>query len=152
MNENKESKKSKECKDIESLIPAALQAQKAAYAPYSHFRVGAALLCKDGTVYTGCNIENASYPAGNCAERTAIFKAVSEGRREFLAICVVGGREGEDPEYCPPCGICRQVCAEFCDADSFQIILAKSENEYTVHTLGELLPLGFGAAQLVKNI
>lgn len=130
------------------LIRAAMEAQKTAYAPYSHFLVGAALLCRDGTVYTGCNIENASYPAGNCAERTAIFKAVSDGKRDFSAICIVGGPEGETPEYCPPCGICRQVCAEFCDADSFQIILAKSETEYRKYTLGELLPLGFGAAQL----
>lgn len=131
-----------------ALIRAALEAQKTAYAPYSHFLVGAALLCKDGTIYTGCNIENASYPAGNCAERTAIFKAVSEGRKDFEEIWLVGGREGEEPEYCPPCGICRQVCAEFCDAGTFRIILAKSETAYKTYTLGELLPMGFGAAQL----
>ena len=131
-----------------ALIKAASRAREKAYAPYSHFLVGAALLCEDGTVFTGCNIENASYPAGNCAERTAIFKAVSEGKRNFSVICIVGGREGEEPEICPPCGICRQVCAEFCDADTFRIILAKSETEYKAYTLGELLPLGFGAAQL----
>ncbi len=134
--------------EIKELIRSALAARKTAYAPYSQFLVGAALLCKDGTVYTGCNIENASYPAGNCAERTAIFKAVSEGKKDFSAICIAGGREGEVSEYCPPCGICRQVCAEFCDADTFQIILAKNETEYRIYTLGELLPLGFGAAQL----
>ena len=138
----------KEIVEKKELIRAALGAQKTAYAPYSHFLVGAALLCKDGTIYTGCNIENASYPAGNCAERTAIFKAVSEGKKDFAAICVVGGREGEEPEFCPPCGICRQVCAEFCDAQSFQIILARSETDFKEYTLGELLPLGFGAAQL----
>ena len=138
----------KEIVEKKELIRAALGAQKTAYAPYSHFLVGAALLCKDGTIYTGCNIENASYPAGNCAERTAIFKAVSEGKKDFEAICVVGGREGEEPEFCPPCGICRQVCAEFCDAQSFQIILARSETSFKEYTLGELLPLGFGAAQL----
>ena len=138
----------KEIAKKEELIRAALEARKTAYAPYSHFLVGAALLCEDGTVYTGCNIENASYPAGNCAERTAIFKAVSEGKKDFAAICIAGGREGEEPEYCPPCGICRQVCAEFCDAETFRILLAKSEEEYKTYSLGELLPLGFGAAQL----
>ena len=146
--DTKDIKDIKDTKDINDLIRAALAARETAYAPYSHFLVGAALLCEDGAVYTGCNIENASYPAGNCAERTAIFKAVSEGKKAFSAICIAGGREGEAPEYCPPCGICRQVCAEFCDADMFRIILAKSEEEYREYTLGELLPLGFGAAQL----
>ena len=140
----------KEIAEKKELIRAALEAREKAYAPYSRFLVGAALLCEDGTIFTGCNIENASYPAGNCAERTAIFKAVSEGKKDFAAICIVGGREGEPPEYCPPCGICRQVCAEFCDAETFQIILAKNEEEYRTYTLGELLPLGFGAAQLKK--
>ncbi len=137
-------------KQTEELIGAAFRAREKAYAPYSRFLVGAALLCTDGMVYTGCNIENASYPAGNCAERTAIFKAVSDGKRDFSAICIVGGREEGPVEYCPPCGICRQVCAEFCDAGTFRIILARSETEYREYTLGELLPLGFGAAQLKK--
>ena len=116
------------------------QAREFSYSPYSHFRVGAALLCKDGTVYDGCNIENRAYGPTNCAERTAFFKAVSEGRREFEAIAIVGGAEGEEPDWCYPCGVCRQVMAEFCDADDFRIVCAKSEREYKVYTLRDLLP------------
>ena len=129
--------------EIRTLIGHALKAREAAYAPYSGFNVGAALLTTDGKIYTGCNIENASYPAGNCAERTAIFKAVSEGERSFKAIVITGGPAGAPPsEFCPPCGICRQVMSEFCGPD-FQVILAVSPECFEVHTLAELLPLAF---------
>lgn len=128
---------------IRELIETALMQRGKAYVPYSGFRVGAALLTADGTIYTGCNIENASYGAVNCAERTAIFKAVSEGERSFRAICVVGGPgEGEPTEFCPPCGICRQVMMEFCDKE-FEILLATDTENYRAYTLEELLPLGF---------
>ena len=134
--------------EISSLIRDALAVRQQAYAPYSGFYVGAVLLCTDGSVYAGCNVENASYPAGNCAERTAVFKAVSEGKRDFQAICIVGGPEGKAEDFCPPCGICRQVLAEFGDPDSFQVILAKNEEEYRIFTLGDLLPFSFGKIQL----
>ena len=130
---------------IREMIQAAAEAQKKAYAPYSKFYVGAAVLCAGGEIYTGCNIENASYPAGNCAERTALFKAVSEGKTAFLAICIVGGPEGKNEEFCPPCGICRQVLTEFCDPESFLVILAKGTEEYRCYTLEELFPLSFGS-------
>lgn len=123
------------------LIRAALAAREYSYSPYSHFRVGAALLCKDGTVYTGCNIENRAYGPTNCAERTAFFKAVSEGKRTFSAIAIVGGKE--ETVWCYPCGVCRQVMAEFCDPGMFRIICARSEDEYKVYTLEELLPKMF---------
>ena len=135
-------------KEKQNLIEAAMAMLPAAYAPYSHFHVGAALLCEDGSVYTGCNVENASYPAGNCAERTAFFKAVSEGNRAFRAIAIVGGPNGEIRDFCPPCGIYRQVMREFCNPETFEIILAKSAEEYRCYTLGELLPLGFGGENL----
>lgn len=126
------------------LIREALRMREKSYVPYSGFAVGAGLLTKDGKVYGGCNIENAAYTPTNCAERTAFFKAVSEGKREFSAIAIAGGRTGEEPsDYCAPCGVCRQVMAEFCDADSFQVILAKSEDEFKVYTLRELFPSGF---------
>lgn len=119
------------------------------YVPYSHFRVGAALLTKEGKIYTGCNIENAAYTPTNCAERTAFFKAVSEGERNFSAIAIAGGPEGaKELDYCAPCGVCRQVMMEFCDCETFQIILAKSETEYQTYTLKELFPLGFGPENL----
>ena len=118
------------------------------YVPYSHFHVGAALLCEDGTVYGGCNIENAAYTPTNCAERTAFFKAVSEGKRSFLAIAIAGGPEGaEKLDYCPPCGVCRQVMREFCGAD-FEILLAISPTEWRTYTLQELLPESFGPDNL----
>lgn len=120
------------------LINRAISAREYSYSPYSHFRVGAALLCKDGSVWTGCNIENRAYGPTNCAERTAFFKAVSEGRREFAAIAVAGGNEELD--WCYPCGVCRQVMAEFCDPDGFEIICARSREEYKIYTLRELLP------------
>lgn len=120
------------------------------YAPYSHFHVGAALLTKDGNIYTGCNIENAAYGPSNCAERTAFFKAVSEGILKFDAIMVVGGPNGKIKDYCPPCGVCRQVMMEFCNPDEFKIFLAKSKDDIVEYTLKELLPLGFGNADLNK--
>ena len=125
------------------LIKLALEAREKSYSPYSHFAVGAALLCKNGKVFTGCNIENSGYSATNCAERTAIFKAVSEGETEFEKIVVAGGNAEKKPsDFCPPCGICRQVMKEFCESD-FEIIIAKNENEYKSVTLEELLPLSF---------
>lgn len=127
--------------DHKSLMAEALKARERSYSPYSHFCVGAALLTKNGKVYTGCNIENAAFTPSNCAERTAIFKAVSEGEREFTAIAIVGGRAGEKGGFCAPCGVCRQVIAEFCKED-FQIVLGTAD-EVRAYTLGELLPLSF---------
>lgn len=131
--------------NILKLIEEAYEAKKYSYAPYSHFHVGAALLTEDGRIYKGCNIENAAYSPTNCAERTAFFKAVSEGVKSFSAIAIVGDKE----EYLAPCGVCRQVMAEFCDAEKFQIILAKSGEDYKIYSLKELLPEGFGADSLV---
>ena len=133
---------------IEKLIDTAIGQMSMAYTPYSHFDVGAALLTKDRKIYTGCNIENAGYTPSNCAERTAFFKAVSEGVREFEAICVAGGMNGEPAEYTAPCGVCRQVMMEFCDPKTFQIILVKNRKEYKIMALEELLPLGFGPGSL----
>ncbi len=135
--------------DRETLGKLALEARKNAYAPYSHFTVGAALLVKDGTVYTGCNIENASFSPTNCGERTAFFKAVSEGKREFSAIAIAGAREGQEPESpCPPCGVCRQVMAEFCDPETFEILLATKDGVAQTYLLKELLPQGFQKSEL----
>ena len=133
---------------IGSLIETAIAQLRFAYTPYSHFKVGAALLASDGTVYSGCNIENAAYGPSNCAERTAFFKAVSEGVRDFRAICIVGGMDGKITDYTAPCGVCRQVMMEFCDPEIFEIILAVSPEEYQVWKLGQLLPMGFGPANL----
>ncbi len=133
---------------IKEMIHVAIEQLANAYVPYSGFRVGAALLAKNGTIYTGCNIENAAYTPTNCAERTAFFKAVSEGVRKFDAICVVGGKDGVLTEYAAPCGVCRQVMMEFCNPDTFQIILAVSEENYDVFTLRQLLPQGFGPNNL----
>ncbi len=130
------------------LIEKAMEQLQFSYTPYSNFKVGAALLAKNGTIYGGCNIENASYTPTNCAERTAFFKAVSEGVREFDAICIVGGKDGVLTEYAAPCGVCRQVMMEFCNPDTFQIILATSKEQYEIFTLKELLPLGFGPNNL----
>ena len=124
------------------LIRQAFAARENAYAPYSGFRVGAALLCGNGKIYKGCNIENAAYTPTNCGERTAFFKAVSEGERDFVAIAIVGGKEGESVAPAP-CGVCLQVMAEFCKAEEFEVIMAKSEEDYTVKKLGDLLPCGF---------
>ncbi len=132
----------------DKLIQAALEARSMAYAPYSHFQVGAALLTTDNRIYQGGNIENASYGATNCAERTAFFKAVSEGAREFKAIAIAGGREGQEPEeYCYPCGICRQVMQEFAGPD-FTVYVVKNQTEYRELTLEELLPYSFGKEAL----
>lgn len=137
--------------ETKALIKAALNELSHSYAPYSHFHVAAALLCSDGKVYTGVNIENASYPATNCAERTAFFKAVSEGHREFRAIAICGGADGRVDSYCAPCGICRQVMREFCRPSGFQIILAVSEEDFRVFSLEELLPMSFGPENLLRD-
>lgn len=130
-------------KEIQELISRALEARKNAYAPYSDFRVGAALLSDSGGIYTGCNIENSAYTPTNCAERTAFFKAVSEGVRSFRAICIAGGPGEREPEKpCPPCGVCRQVMLEFCGPD-FEVILAVNGQQYEVYTLDRLAPMGF---------
>lgn len=130
------------------LVSLARAARARAYAPYSGFQVGAALLAESGAVYLGCNIENSSYSPTICAERTAFAKAVSEGERAFTAIAVVGGKEGTCSGFCPPCGVCRQVMREFCNPDSFCIILAKSAEEYREYTLAQLLPESFGPDHL----
>ena len=134
---------------VEKLIDTAIEQLKFSYTPYSNFKVGAALLTKSGKIYTGCNIENASYTPTNCAERTAFFKAVSEGVRDFQAICIVGGKNEKLTEYTAPCGVCRQVMMEFCNPKTFQIILAVDKERYEIYTLEELMPLGFGPLNLV---
>ena len=135
--------------DNPELLEEAKKARLKAYTPYSNFKVGAALLTKSGKVYLGCNIENATYTPTNCAERTAFFKAVSEGEREFEKIAIVGAKDGEDANVmCSPCGVCRQVMMEFCDPKEFQIILANGENTCRVMTLEELLPCGFSSSNL----
>ena len=135
--------------DLNELVKLSLSMRKMSYTPYSHFNVGAALLAENGTIYTGCNIENAAYTPSNCAERTAFFKAVSEGVKEFKAIAIAGGPAGADPvDYCPPCGVCRQVMSEFCQ-DDFLILLVKSETEYKTYTLPEILPERFGPKDLL---
>ncbi|WP_367924220.1 cytidine deaminase [uncultured Ruthenibacterium sp.] len=135
--------------DYKALIHEALRVRENAYAPYSGFRVGAALLAKDGTIYTGCNVECASFSATNCAERTALFKAVSEGKRKFCALAIVGGKG--DPEkngIIAPCGVCRQMLYEFC-GEKLDIVMAQDEEHFTLCTLGELLPVGFGPQALL---
>lgn len=124
------------------LIKSAENAMKNAYCPYSNFSVGAALLCDDETVFTGCNVENASYSMTMCAERTAFAKALLEGKRKFKAIAIVGGKDGKIEDFCYPCGACRQVISEFCKKD-FEIILKNNNNEIEELTLGELLPKSF---------
>ncbi len=133
---------------IEKLIQTAIKQLEFSYTPYSGFKVGAALLTKGGKIYTGCNIENAAHTPTNCAERTAFFKAVSEGEREFDAICVVGGKDGVLTEYAAPCGVCRQVMMEFCNPKQFRIILATGTEHYDVFSLEDLLPQGFGPGNL----
>lgn len=134
---------------IKELIETAIEARKNSYSPYSHYRVGAALLASDGQVFSGCNIENAAYTPTNCAERTAFFKAVSEGARDFTAIAIVGSPEGDEiTQYSYPCGVCRQVMMEFCDPEAFQVIVARSAEEYEIRTLRDFLPEGFGPANL----
>lgn len=131
---------------IKELVKKAIEMTKMSYVPYSHFHVGASLLAANGTIFTGCNIENGAFGPTVCAERTAIFKAVSEGVKTFSAIAVVGGPEGKIENFCPPCGVCRQVMAEFCKKD-FQIILAKSPEEYKIFTLEQLLPESFSLSE-----
>lgn len=129
------------------LIETAVKAREMAYAPYSHYKVGAALLAKSGKIYTGCNIENASFTPTNCAERTAFFKAISEGDREFEMIAIVAGKDGEElSKNCTPCGVCRQVMTEFCDKD-FKIILG-TPDDFKVLTLEEIMPYSFTATEL----
>lgn len=128
------------------LVKKAVQAKEYSYSPYSGFRVGAALLAESGKIYTGCNIENAAYSPTNCAERTAVFKAVSEGERDFLAIAVAGDGEG----YLAPCGVCRQVLLEFCNPQEFLVLMVGKEQEFREMTLGELLPASFSNKDLQK--
>ena len=135
--------------DKRELVNIALEARKMAYTPYSHHKVGAALLTKDGKVYRGCNIESASYTPTNCAERTAFFKAVSEGERDFEAIAIVGGFEDSDKlGLCAPCGVCRQVMMEFCNPKTFEIILMDENQKLHTYTLEEILPLGSGPVNM----
>ena len=136
-----------ETMDYKALIKEAIAAKEMAYTPYSHFRVGAALLTKSGKVYRGCNIENVAFTPTNCAERTAFFKAISEGEREFEAIVV----NGDADDYLYPCGVCRQVMVEFCDLKEFKVIVANNEEDYKVFTLGELMPGAFNAEELAKG-
>lgn len=132
--------------DYTALMKLAAEARENAYTPYSHFRVGAALLASSGRIFTGCNIENASYTPTNCAERTAFFKAVSEGERSFDAIAIVGGPDDAISELCAPCGVCRQVMAEFC-GKAFEVILGTPE-KHTVYKLDEIIPLAFTGSDL----
>ena len=128
---------------IETLIEEAFAARKMAYTPYSHFQVGAALLTEEGRIYRGCNIENAAFTPTNCAERTAFFKAVSEGEQEFCRIAIVGGKRDGALKPTFPCGVCLQVMQEFCDSDAFEVILATAEEKYEILKLRQLLPYGF---------
>lgn len=132
------------------LIKEALAAREKSYSPYSGFAVGAALLAKDGTVYRGCNIENAAYTPTNCAERTAFFKAVSEGVTDFEKIAIVGGpKDRPINDYAYPCGVCRQVMREFCNPDTFEVITAINEETYKKKLLSDILPDGFGPENLL---
>ncbi len=133
--------------DKKDLFNKATKAMHCSYAPYSNYNVGAALLCKNGNIYKGCNIENASYSVTNCAERTALFSAIANGERDYTAICVVGGKNGEITDYAFPCGVCRQALAEFCDAD-FNVFVGKNEDDIKEFTLGELLPYSFDKSKL----
>ncbi len=132
------------------LVKMAIDAKNKSYSPYSGFRVGAALLTSNGATYTGCNIESASYSPTNCAERTAFFKAVSEGERDFNTIAIAGSLLEETADYCYPCGVCRQVMAEFCAVKDFRILIAKSDDEWLEYSLEQLLPFSFGPKDLNK--
>ncbi len=135
--------------EYKELFALAVSARGRSYAPYSRFAVGAALLCADGSVYMGSNIENAAFTPTVCAERVAFFKAVSEGKRDFKALAVAGGKAGGAPDPgVSPCGVCRQVMTEFCKADSFDIVIGSGADDMRAYKLGELLPLGFGPDQL----
>jgi cytidine deaminase len=129
--------------DHKMLMTEALKARELSYAPYSKYHVGAALLTKSGKIYRGCNIENAAYSPTNCAERTAVFKAVSEGEREFSAIAIVGGAEGGELNRAYPCGVCRQVLFEFADEETFEVVVGTGVDDYSVFLLKDLLPFGF---------
>ena len=136
--------------DTAKLVTAALEARNNSYSPYSHYRVGAALLTKDGSIFTGCNIENSSYGLTCCAERVALFNAVSKGEREFEALAIAGGAEDEEDElsgYAFPCGACRQVMSEFAGED-LRILVVRSTSDVKGYTLGQLLPESFGASNL----
>ena len=133
--------------DKKDLFTLAKEAMKNSYAPYSNYNVGASLLCKNGNVYKGCNIENASYSVTNCAERTALFSAIANGEKDFDAICIVGGKNGEINDYAMPCGVCRQALAEFYNAD-FKVYVSISEDNIKEFTLGELLPYSFDKSKL----
>ena len=132
--------------DYKKLMEKANEMRKTSYVPYSHFRVGAVLVTKDGKEYTGCNFENASFPATVCAERTAFAKAISEGEREFACIAIVGGREGEISPVCAPCGVCRQVMSEFCGSD-FEVVLG-TPDKFKVFKFDEVLPMRFTGDEL----
>jgi len=135
--------------DFSSLMQGALEARRASYAPYSGFAVGAALLCADGSVYTGCNVENAAFSPSVCAERVAVYRAVADGKRDFAAIAIAGGRAGEQPaRHCPPCGVCRQVLMEFCAPDSFIVALGTSGDDVKTYLLRELMPVSFSKSGL----
>lgn len=134
---------------LNALIEKALDMRNFSYAPYSRYKVGAALLCEDGEIYGGCNIENSSYGAANCAERTAIFKAVSDGKTKFRHIVIAGGPATGPIQYAFPCGICRQVMREFCNPETFLVTIAKSKEDYKTYTLAELLPESFGPENLL---
>jgi len=131
-----------------TLVQAALDAREMSYSPYSNFRVGAALLTRSGKIFTGCNIESAAYSPTICAERTALFKAVSEGERQFAAIAVAGAPKDGEPQYCYPCGVCRQMLNEFFSNDT-TVLIVKTADDYKTHSFGELLPYGFGAENLM---
>ena len=133
--------------DKKDLFKLAKDAMKKSYAPYSNYNVGAALICKNGNVYKGCNIENASYSLTNCAERTALFSAILNGEKEFVAICIVGGINGEINDYAMPCGACRQALAEFCNED-FKVYIGIDEDNIKEYTLNELLPYSFNKSKL----
>lgn len=139
--------------NYDKLIQSALESRKKAYVPYSKFKVGAALLTDEGQIYGGFNIECAAYSVCNCAERTALFRAVYDGKKNFSAIAIVGGPENEEDvlsSYCPPCGMCRQALREFCNPDKMKIILAKSLSDFKIYTLSEMLPESFGPDNLGK--
>ena len=133
--------------DKKDLFILAKEAMEKSYAPYSNYNVGAVLLCKNGNTYKGCNIENASYSLTNCAERTALFSAIANGEKEFKAICIVGGKNGEITDYAMPCGACRQALAEFCN-ENLKVYVGISENDIKEYTLDELLPYSFNKSKL----
>lgn len=133
---------------IKDMIAKAKWARDFAYTPYSNFKVGAALLTAEDEIITGCNIENAAYSPGNCAERTAVFKAISQGIKDFKGITIVAGKDGGELEYTSPCGMCRQVLREFVSPEEFIVVMAKSESDYKIMTLEELFPMSFGPDNL----